>query len=184
MKPSERASVAVRVTLCASLPVLLYNLGYGLLVRQDMEQREAMVAAGDPGFFILFPLALVAFGGFVFGPVLGILWARSRVGSAAHAPAFIGLVPVYLVFFPWMALTPVFFLQSDAFFHWMGVSPSGRHPWNEIFHALVHPLVVFPLAFSSASWRGGSNTRDLMILALVVILVFCSIIWWGPPFGI
>lgn len=58
---------------------------------------------------------------------------------ALVAPAFIGVMPVYLVIFPWVVLTPVSFSLADAFFHWVGMSPSTRHPWQEILHALIHP---------------------------------------------
>lgn len=172
----QRAGVAARVTLCTGLPVLAVSVVEGWLLRRNMVQREAGVAACGPESYALL-LTVLGFGGAVVGPVFGLVWARSR----GRAVSYVALVPVYFAFFPWVALSPVSFLFVERLLTSAGLSPSAHHPWIEATHAMLYTSLVFLAVLVSAAWRGGSARRDLAILAVVAIGTWLLVAWWGPP---
>lgn len=180
MKVRERAAVAWRVTLCAGSPLFLASLVDGWLIRRNMLQRESGAVTGYPEIPALI-FGLIGLEGVLVGPMLGVVWARFHLRTTPPRPAFIGLIPIYLAFFLWIALSSLVLLQADMFFGSVGLPPPTRHPWVEILHVLLYAGVIFLLEFLTVSWRGGSDRRDLGILMLVIIGVLLLIGWWGPP---
>ncbi len=146
---ADRFSVAWRVALCSTLPVLIAT------------RVHQMPAAGSA---LMIAATMSA-------PVVGVMWARRMIATASSM-SFRSPIPVYvlLLFWVWFGSFWIRGETHDVLLT-LGMQWERSIFWGSLADPVAYGAVTGVIALWTASWQAGSAAWDLVSLIAVIGLV-------------